>query len=209
VAQRRADEQIRSNLRNVVEAADKLIQTRQLTRLVLAGTRETTAELQRLMPKRLLRCVIGAVELATDASAADVLAATQNVAVTYERETELQTVHEVLTAAAKHQKAVVGLGHTLKAVNADRIWQLVYSEDYSCPGFECRKCRALFSIKREACLYCGALLDTVNDVVERAVQHALRNGGRIEMVTGEAATTLGNAGGIGAFLKTRSQTVQL
>jgi peptide subunit release factor 1 (eRF1) len=208
VIQRRADEQIRTNLRHVVDATDRLTQTKHMNRLILAGTREATAELQRLLPKRLLRSVIGTVELAMDASLADVLAATRAIAAGYERETELISVNDVLTAAAKKQNAVIGLGQTLRAVNSDRIWQLIYSEDYSRPGFECSKCGALYSINRKTCLYCSAAIDAVIDVVERAVQHALRNGSHIEVVTGEAAATLDNAGGIGALLKTRSHAVQ-
>jgi ribosomal protein L7Ae-like RNA K-turn-binding protein len=202
--QRRADEHIRTNLRLVVEAVDNLVQSKLMNRLILAGTRETTAELQRLLPKHLLRCVIGFVELPMDARPADVLAATKSIAAGYEEETENQTVNEVLTAAAKKQKAVVGLGHTLKAVNSDRIWQLIYSEGFSSPGFECTKCHALFSIKKRTCVYCAAAIRVVHDVVERAVQHSVRNGGRIEVVTGEAAATLKNAGSIGAFLKAGS-----
>jgi peptide chain release factor subunit 1 len=209
VVQRQADEQIRTNLRLAMEATDNLIQTRLMSRLILAGTRETTAELQRLLPKRLLRFVIGSAELGMDAHPADVLAATKGIADGYEKETELQSVQEVMTAAAKHQKAVVGLGHTLKVVNSGRIWQLIYSEGFSRPGFECQKCRALYSINRKTCTYCGAAIDAVSNVVERAVQHALRNGGRIEVVTGEAAATLDDAGGIGAFLKARPNTASI
>jgi peptide chain release factor subunit 1 len=103
--QRKADEQIRANLRRITKTVDSLVQTKKLNRLVLAGTPEITAELRDLLPKRLSSRVIGAVDVKMDAPASDVLAATRNIAAEYERSTELETVKEVVTAAAKKAKS--------------------------------------------------------------------------------------------------------
>jgi peptide subunit release factor 1 (eRF1) len=122
----------------------------------------------------------------------------------YERSAETQTVKEVLRGVARNEKTVAGLGRTLKAVNSGRVWELIYSEGLSSPGFECAKCAALFSVKRKSCAYCGGSVHAVADVVERAVEHALRKGAKIEVVTGEACASLNTVGGIGAFLKARA-----
>jgi peptide subunit release factor 1 (eRF1) len=42
------------------------------------------------------------------------------------------------------------------------------------------------------------------DVVERAIARVSRKGTKVDIVRGEAATSLRNAGGIGAFLRTRT-----
>jgi peptide subunit release factor 1 (eRF1) len=207
--QRKADERIRWNLRHIAGDIDWLIKSKRLGRLVLAGTPAITAELRDLLPKRLDFRVIGSVDVSTDASAEKVLAATQPVEESYERETEVQMVDEVVTEAAKHGKAVTGLGHTLKAVNQSRVWQLIYSDAFHCSGFACSKCEALFSVARESCLYCGAAIGPVPNVVELAIEHALRKGARIEVVKGEASESLINAGGIGAFLNARTGNIQL
>jgi peptide subunit release factor 1 (eRF1) len=47
----------------------------------------------------------------------------------------------------------------------------------------------------------------VKDVVERAVEHALRKKAKIEVVTADASAALKSAGSIGAFLKTRTGTM--
>ena len=109
----------------------------------------------------------------------------------------------------KKGKAVVGLGRTLKAVNSDRVWELIYSGGFLSPGYECPKCSALFSARPTRCSYCSSRLLPVGDVVERAVEHALRKHAKIEVVTGEASATLKTAGGIGAFLKTRTGTLEV
>jgi hypothetical protein len=207
--QRKADEQVRMNLRSVVKAIDTLHLDKHIRRLVLAGTPEVTAELRELLPKRLALQVIGSFDIRMDAAPQDILAAAQRIADEYERASEVQTVKEIVTAAAKNKKAVIGLGQTLKALNSDRVWEFVYSEDFSSPGFECVRCGALFSVEKTACAYCSAAVQPVKDIVERAVEHALRNGARIEVVTGEASAALDAAGGIGVFLKTRTGTVQV
>jgi peptide subunit release factor 1 (eRF1) len=96
------------------------------------------------------------------------------------------------------------LGRTLKALNSDRVWELIYSGGLSSPGFECPKCAALFSVKRNSCAYCGESVQPVADVVERAIDHALRKGAEIEVVTEDASASLNNVGGIGAFLKAKA-----
>jgi peptide subunit release factor 1 (eRF1) len=206
--QHKADEQIRINLQHVVRLVDSFIQKKQVHRLILAGTSEVTAELRDLLPKRLSLRVIGTVDILAGAPPEKVLAVTLPMAKEYERDTEIQTVKEVVTAAAKHEHALVGLGHALKAVNSARVWQFIYAEGFATSGFECSKCYALFSLESPSCHYCGATLRPVNDVVELAVEHALRNGAKVEVVTGEAAASLAAAGGIGAFLKTRTASLR-
>jgi peptide subunit release factor 1 (eRF1) len=207
--QKKADEQVRRNLRYTVRELDSYVQLHHVNRLMLAGSPESTSALRDLLPKRLSLTVIGELRMDGNASLKDILEATQNLAEAYERDAEQQIVKEVATSAAKTRKAVVGLGNTLKKVNENRVWQLIYSEDFRCPGFECTKCGALFSIERPSCFYCGEPIADVQDVVERAVEHALRNDAKIEIVRREAATSLDSLGGIGAFLKARTRAVEV
>jgi peptide subunit release factor 1 (eRF1) len=207
--QRKADEKVRLNMKHAVKMIAWLVDTRHLNRLILAGTREITAEVRDLLPKRLAMRVIGEVYVSMDALASDVLAATRDVAETYERDTEVQKVNEVTTTASKTERAVAGLGHTLKAVNSDRVWDLVYCQDFRAPGFECERCSGLFSIEKTSCQYCGGKLQAVDDVVERAVEQALRNGAKVDVVAGEAAASLATSGGIAAFLRARTGTLRV
>jgi peptide subunit release factor 1 (eRF1) len=207
--QRRADEQVRKNLRRIVEDIDELVTSEHLDRLVLAGAPETTAELRDLLPKRLALRVIATLDLKSSASPGEVLAAAADATCRYERDTEKHVVGELATSAAKHQNGVIGLGHTLAEVNRSRVWQLIYSEDFHSPGFECKHCGALFAIEIPSCAYCQADLIAVPDVVEKGVERALRDGAKIEVVRSDAAAALDDAGGIGAFLKTRTKTIEL
>ena len=207
--QRKADEQVRANLRRDILLIATFAQDKRLDHIVLAGAPEITAALSNLLPKRLSSRVIGAVNLPITSASRDVLAATQHIADQYERATEMEIVHEVVTASAKKFKAVIGLEPTLKALNANRVWQFVYSSAYSAPGFECAQCGALFSTKTKACPHCRGSVVAVADVVERAVGHAVRSNVSVEVVTEDAAAYLNEAGSIGAFLKTRTASVRL
>jgi peptide subunit release factor 1 (eRF1) len=103
---------------------------------------------------------------------------------------------------------VIGLAHTLYALNQRRVWQLVYADAFHAPGYECTKCAALFSTDATSCSFCGSVVRPIEDVVECAVDHAVRRGARIEVIRGEEAeSSLMNAGGIGAFLRTRTESV--
>jgi peptide chain release factor subunit 1 len=193
-----------TTLRGVTKELDRLVQGKQAQHLMLAGASEATSEMRNRLPKRLAALVIGAVNIAMDATPRDVLSATRPMQEEYERSAETQTVKEVLRGVSRNEKTIAGLGRTLKALNSDRVWELIYSEGLSSPGFECAKCAALFSVKRKSCAYCGGSVQPVADVVQRAVDHALRKGVRIEVVTGEATASLNTVGGIGAFLKAKA-----
>lgn len=207
--QRKADEHIRWNLRQIVRSVNLAMQSKQISRLILAGTPQITAQLRKSLPKTLVRQIIGSITISTDASARQVLSATEPIAQEYERATELKLVNNVMTESAKGRNAVTGLSSTLKAIYDARVWQLIYSDEFHCSGFECAKCKAMFAVERGSCLYCGAELHPVTNVVEHAVEHALRKGAIIEVVKDEASAVLANAGGIAAFLKTRTASVQV
>jgi len=203
-AQQKADEKVRLNLRNMIKRIEAVTELRSFRHLILAGSTEITAQLRSLLPKRLASLVIGTVDLATNANLKAIRKAAAPIAEKYERESEQALISDLVTASAKGGAVVVGLGHTLHAVNQGRIWQLVYSDRCHWTGSECRQCGALFSRNARACSFCGSPVDRVADVVERAVAHAARKGAKVDVIRGEQAeAALMNAGGVGAFLRTR------
>ena len=202
--QKKADNQIRANLRDLIRKVQPVVNARHLHRLILAGTPEITAELRRLLPARLALNIIGSIDIRMTASAADILRRTRPVAEKFERETEVEKVNQVVAAAAQKSSAVIGLGRTLKAVNSNSVWELIYAGGLLLPGYECANCNALFSNRVNRCAYCGSRVQPVGNVVERAVEHARRKRAKVEVVTGKASAALQTAGGIGALLKRES-----
>jgi peptide subunit release factor 1 (eRF1) len=204
-AQRKADEQIRLNLRHVAKDMQAMLEQRGIHRIILAGSPEITAELQAILPKRLASQVIGTADVATSATIEEIRGAAAPLAEKFERDTEDALVTDLVTSAAKSRRAVIGLGHTLHAVNQKRVWQLVYANGFHSPGYECPHCAALYSVETALCSLCGSAVTRIEDVVERAVDHAVRKGANVEVIRSEEAeSSLTNAGGIGAFLRTRT-----
>jgi peptide subunit release factor 1 (eRF1) len=202
--QRKADNQIHANLRGFIQKIDALSKGRGLRRFVLAGASELTAELRASMPKVLSSSVIGDVVLPVTASPEKIISATKAAAEKYELNTEMEKVNQLITSASKNGKAVVGLSKTLKAINSGRIWELIYGDALSSPGYACTGCAALFPARATRCVYCGSRVQVVGNIIERAVDRAFRKQARVEVVTEEACAALKKVGGIGAFLKTRT-----
>jgi peptide subunit release factor 1 (eRF1) len=207
-AQRKADEQVRLNLRHIAKDMDLMLEQHGVGRIILAGSPEITTELRSVLPKRIQSHVIGTIDVATIATIEDIRSKAAPLAEKFERDTEVGIVRDLVTSAAKSARVVIGLVNTLYALNRRRIWQLVYADEFHSPGYECPKCAALFSIETISCSFCGSAVSPIEDVVERAVDHAVRRGVRVEVIRGEEAeSSLMNAGGIGAFLRTRTESV--
>jgi peptide subunit release factor 1 (eRF1) len=204
-AQRKADEEVRLNLRHFAKDMNVVLEQNGIGRIILAGSPEITNELQAILPKRLASRVIGKLDLAISAKLEEIQRAAAVLAEKVERVTEKKLVNDLITTAAKSTRAFIGIGRTLYALNKGRIWQLVYAAGFRSKGYECRNCDALFSVETVSCSFCGSELTVVEDVVERAIDHAVRKGARVEVIRSEEGeSSLINAGGIGAFLRTRT-----
>jgi hypothetical protein len=92
----------------------------------------------------------------------------------------------------------------LEAINFNRAWRLVYVDGLSISGFECGQCSALFAREQSTCPYCGGAATATENVVELAVEQAVRKGAGIEVVSRDAAGSFDFGAGIGVFLKTRT-----
>jgi peptide chain release factor subunit 1 len=199
--QRRAEMHVQWHLKHVAETMDRLVQTHEFDRLVLAGPVEATSELRRLLSKRMHSRVVGTLPLSVQASAQQVLEETLKIEAGVERAAEIALVEELLTAAAKHEQATQGLQPTLRALREKRIWRLVYAEGFNPPGKECPNCSSLLSTEAKTCRYCGGHLKPLTDLIECMAEKLMDTGGKTEMVCGVAAERLKSAGSIGAFMR--------
>lgn len=199
--QRKAGMHAQWHLRNVADLMERLAQTHDFDRLVLAGPVEATGELRRLLSKRLRARVVGTLALSLQASRQQVLEATLQIEQEVERAVESELVDELITAAAKHNYARKGLKAILHELKDGRIWQLVYADGFTVRGGKCPSCAGLFAAGQKSCAYCGAKLRAVDDLVECLVERVSNDGGKVELVRGAAAQRLHSEGGIGAFLR--------
>ncbi|HBB94801.1 MAG TPA: hypothetical protein DC054_05370 [Blastocatellia bacterium] len=197
--QRKADLHARWHLKEVAQTMSRLAGNLEFDRLILAGTVEATSELQRLLPKALRARVVGKVALPVEANISHVLEETLKIEREVEQRRESDLVEQLITAAHKKQNAVVGLEHTLLALQEWRVWQLVYSEGLNLRGSQCTNCEAL-TASDEPCPYCSHAVRAVNDLIQLAAERVFDLEGKVEQVRGPAGARLKEVGSIGAVL---------
>ena len=198
--QRKADLHARWHLKEVVQMMSRLAQALNFDRLILAGPVEATNELQDLLPKALRARVVRKIALPVEANSAVVLEETSKIEKEAERQGEVDLVKQLITAANKKQKAVVGLEETLLALQEWRVWQLVYTEGFNVRGSQCTNCRTLLATENKPCPYCGHPVRVLNDLIQLATERVFDLEGKVEQVRGQAAASLKEVGGIGAVL---------
>jgi peptide chain release factor subunit 1 len=189
------------HLKDVAEKLEKLVAQYGFDRLLLAGPAEATAELQRLLPKRLRSRVVERLSLTAQASEREVLEEALRVEQQVERQLEEQIVQELITGGDGHHPFTHGLEPTLRAVCEQRVWRLIYADGFNPAGGQCANCAMLFARTDGACDYCGAGIKPVDDLLERIMERLVRQDAKIESVGGAAANRLQQVGSIGAFLR--------
>jgi peptide chain release factor subunit 1 len=198
--QRKADLHARWHLKEVVQMMSRLAQALNFDRLILAGPVEAANELQDLLPRALRARVVRKIALPVEANSAVVLEETLKIEEEAERQGEVDLVKQLITAANKKQKAVLGLEETLLALQEWRVWQLVYTEGFNIRGSQCTNCLALLASENKPCPYCGHPVRVLNDLIQLATERVFDLEGKVEQVRGPAAATLKEAGSIGAVL---------
>lgn len=203
--QRHVDDHALHHFRSVAEVATRLYERDGWQRLVLMGTDENVARVKEYLPKALQQRIGGElpanimdnVNVIRD----KVLALEQQM----EREVEARRLEEMITAAEKGTNGVLGYADVLAAVQEQRVDLLVVPEALEHPGWECEHCGGVVAdvLARppQACPYCEGPLQTVEDVIDLAMQKVLDAGGTVEILRSPAREELLNHGLIGALLR--------
>jgi peptide chain release factor subunit 1 len=195
--QRHVDDLRQKHLKHVAAVLFRLYRRRGFDHLVLAGSEEMLADLERDLHDYLRRRVRARMHLPIVASVETVLARSLAVEEELERTRESEQVERLLSMG-RSGRAARGMRETLGALSDGRVGELLVSIDLSAPGWSCSACTRL-SVDGGSCSACGADLEPSRDVVEETVARALRQGCRVETIVEEGA--MDSLGGIGALLR--------
>jgi peptide subunit release factor 1 (eRF1) len=199
-ARHREDHLLR-HARRAIRALTGLLRRHAFDRLLLAGPPEPLALLRQHLPRPLRARLAGELRLELFASDAEVLATALEAAEEVERQAEAELVRELLEAATSSY-AAVGLDETLAALSEGRVHLLLVAEALERPGAECPGCWRLWAeTESEACPACGTEVQALPALAERAVERALEQAARVELVRGPAAAMLLAHGGMGAWTR--------
>lgn len=198
--QRHIEDHVLRHLKHVADTLLRLQRSRPFDHLVLAGPEEAEAELERELHDYLRRRILGRVSLPMTASADAVVERVSHLELELEGRREREAVDRLLSEAEGGTgRAVTGMAATLGALEANRAEVLVLSEDLGASGVRCERCGHLAARADGPCEACGGPVVPVPDLVEEAVELALRHRTRVETVAdGEP---LARVGGIGALLR--------
>lgn len=197
--QRHIEDHVQRHLKHVAETLLRLLQRRGFDHLVLAGPDETVTELERELHDYVRRTILGRASLAMAAPAEEVLATAVDLEVALERRREREAVERLVSETrANTGRAVGGVDDTLIALEAGRAEVLVVAAGLQVSGVRCSRCGHP-ATAGETCPVCGGSLAPAPDLVEEAVEMALRQRCRVETVSEDEP--LRSLGGIGALLR--------
>jgi peptide chain release factor subunit 1 len=197
--QRHVEDHVLRHLKRVAQALLRLHQRRRFHRLVLSGPDEVVAELERELHDYVRRTLVDRASLPMGSAVADVLRYTLALEERLEADREAETVRRLRgETAARSGRAAVGLAPTLAVLEAGRVETLVVTLGLTATGVRCPACGHL-DLSGDSCPVCGKTMEEEPDLVEEAVEAALRRGCRVETIPspGELETF----GGIGALLR--------
>ena len=195
--QRHSDEVAHRHLKHAAEVTFAELQQRPVEHVILGGPNAVVVELEGLLHPWIKERVADRLAISTTAGPDEVRQAALTVEAAVARRSEAALVDRLRNAVGAG-RAVAGLEATLAALVERRVDLLLVSDGYATEGWRCRSCQYLGPLGRR-CPVCAKDMDLVDDVVEEAVEEALANKCRVQMVRENA--DLDVLGRIGALLR--------
>jgi peptide chain release factor subunit 1 len=199
--QRHIKEHVQRHFKHVAEVLLGLLRRRRYQRLVLAGPDEVLAELERELHDYVRRTIAARISLPVVSSPGEVLETIRELEEEFERAREDQAVRRLSAEIeANTGRAVAGMEQTIAALEEGRVDTLLVGANLEAAGVRCPSCGHV-AFRGRACPACGAAMEETADLVEEAVESALRQRCRVEVLPQGPADDLAPMGGIGALLR--------
>lgn len=198
--QRHEDNLALHNLKHAVEVVQHFVDRAEGDRLVLGGSSEVLARFRRLMPASLQGKVMGEFSIDMEAPVDQVLRQSLDVAYQADLAEEQELVNAAITAAAKGDLGVTGLGDTLYVLHQGRVRMLLVEEDYRQAGYVCTNCGYVLIDAKDECPLCHHEdVAETDDVVNLAIHKVAETGADVNIV--RKNDQLAGVGGIAATLR--------
>ena len=199
--ERRHEEEVALHAKRVIDALHELALRQPFDRLIVAGTKKATAQLVRLLPRRLQGKLVRTLTMPVTASKKEVLQGILKLQQRMEREQETLLIEGLEAELHDGGKAVAGFAPVLDAINQGRVWKLLYDKKLKIKGGECGDCGSYTPETEGPCPYCGGKVKAAAQTLDRLSQTVFEMAGQVEVVDGPAANRLGKHGSIAALLR--------
>ncbi len=177
--QRHIEDLVGKHLKHVGEVLLRYLKRRGFDHLIVAGPEEMVPAFEDGLHDYLKRRVVARTTLPMIASTDEVLARSLQVEEEREAARERETLERLRAESAAGRLGVMGLGHALKALNEGRVDTLVVPFGRAEKGFRCPNCEWL-AITGKTCPRCGHEFQEAPDVIEAAVEAALKQSSRVQ-----------------------------
>lgn len=187
----------RQHLKRAAHVAFEAYKEHAFDHLIIGAPHELANELERDLHSYLRERVAAHIEIPASASDADIINAALTVEESVERRKHAAFV-ERLRNAVGSGNGVAGLEGVLQAVVERRVDTLIVSDGYETEGWRCQNCTNL-AVRGRECPVCAEEMTPVSDIVELALEEALRHSSTVKVCVGDA--DLDVMGRIGALLR--------
>ncbi|MCW2920691.1 MAG: hypothetical protein JWL76_565 [Thermoleophilia bacterium] len=176
------DEQVSAHVRRVVQVLDGLHRTGAFDCLLVAAPADVRGLLRSLGSESLRTTMRGFVDVDVEhATIAEVSAAVADDMHAWDDDQLERTLARLQQNVGKRERAVIGLDDVLQAIAERRIETLVVNDGYSHPGLTCPHGDWL-ATDGGVCPIHDTRLQPCADVVELAIEHAVRQSAHITIV---------------------------
>lgn len=186
------------HLRHAAAAAFEVFKSHPFEHLAIGAADDLAAELESVLHPYLRERLTDRIAVRVDARLDEIRAAALRTEHEVERRREARHVGRLRDALGAATKAAAGLDAVLDALAERRVDHLLVSAGYSEMGWRCGGCGRLAVVGR-SCPACATPMAELDDVVEEAVDEALRQHCRIDVCVDNA--DLDVLGRIGALLR--------
>jgi len=186
---------VHKELRSVIE---KMRREEGIKRVLLGGTEDHRRRFEESLPEPLKEMIVGGFSVEYNAGPKEILDLCLPIMKDVEYRFERKALDELFSQGGG-DGAVHGLSDVLDALQQGNVRKLYVMSNMVVPGMVCDNCGALTMVRDRPCPYCGGEMKKVNHMLDLAIQKAIDQGARIDML--EEAPRLVQVGGIGAILR--------
>lgn len=186
--------------RGAVGAVVEVVESENIKRVLLGGGERSRALLREALPQWVKERVVAEFSLPARATPREILQRATPLMQEVERRFEKQAIQELMERVGEGERgSVLGLSDVLTMLQQGNVRKLYVLTQYRDRGMVCRSCGALTPWRDRPCPYCGGEMEEVPYVVDWAIQKAIEQGARVDLL--EDSPQLEKAGGIGALLR--------
>ncbi|MCF7810615.1 hypothetical protein K9N50_06470 [bacterium] len=191
-----AQKQLYKEIRTFIE---KMQRVEGIKRIIIGGTESHRRTFAETLPDALKNRVVGEFAVEYNASPKEILKVCTPIMKDAEYRFERKALDELFNQGGGGDGSVIGLSDVLDQLQQGNIRKLYVMQNMVVSGMVCNNCGALTPERERKCPYCDGDMRKVNHMLDLAIQKAIDQDARIDML--EEAPRLVKAGGIGALLR--------